>query len=91
MLVAIIKNADRTYEYLYEIQNELISFHIDKNGFSLSDNSYINKLISKFNYNSSCEYLTNFKQYKVYYDPSTNLKHLIIKLRIMKCFLDSME
>ena len=44
MLVAIIKNADRTYEYLYEIQNELISFHVDKNGFSLSDNSYINKL-----------------------------------------------
>ena len=43
MLVAIIKNADRTYEYLYEIQNELISFHVDKNGFSLSDNSYINK------------------------------------------------
>lgn len=77
MLVAIIKNADRTYEYLYEIQNELISFHIDKNGFSLSDNSYINKLISKFNYNSSCEYLTNFKQYKVYYDPSTNFKHFI--------------
>lgn len=77
MLVAIIKNADRTYEYLYEIQNELISFHIDKNGFSLSDNSYMNKLISKFNYNSSCEYLTNFKQYKVYYDPSTNFKHFI--------------
>lgn len=77
MLVAIIKNADRTYEYLYEIQNELISFHVDKNGFSLSDNSYMNKLISKFNYNSSCEYLTNFKQYKVYYDPSTNFKHFI--------------
>lgn len=77
MLVAIIKNADRTYEYLYEIQNELISFHVDKNGFSLSDNFYINKLISKFNYNSSCEYLTNFKQYKVYYDPSTNFKHFI--------------
>ena len=40
MLVAIIKNIDRTYEYLYEIQGKLISFHIDKDGFSLSNDPY---------------------------------------------------
>ena len=61
MLVAIIKNIDRTYEYLYEIQGKLISFHIDKDGFSLSNDPYINTIISKFKYNSSCEYLTDFK------------------------------
>lgn len=77
MLVAIIKNIDRTYEYLYEIQGKLISFHIDKDGFSLSNDPYINTIISKFKYNSSCEYLTDFKNYKVYYDSLTGFKHFI--------------
>ena len=77
MLVAIIKNIDRTYEYLYEIQGKLISFHIDKDGFSLSNDPYINTIISKFKYNSSCEYLTDFKNYKVYYDSLTGFNHFI--------------
>ncbi len=77
MLVAMIKNIDRTYEYLYEIQDKLISFHVDKNGFSLSDYSYINTIISKFKYKSSCEYITDFKACKVYYDSSTGFKHFI--------------
>ena len=41
MLIGIIKNIDKTYEYLYKINNELISFHVDNNGFSKSNKSYI--------------------------------------------------
>ena len=39
MLIGIIKNIDKTYEYLYKINNELISFHVDNNGFSKSNKS----------------------------------------------------
>ena len=78
MLAAIIKNADNTYEHLYKINNDLVSIHIDNNGVSLSDNSYINNIISKFRYNNSYEYISDFSGYKVYYDPTTGFKHFIL-------------
>lgn len=78
MLIGIIKNIDKTYEYLYKINNELISFHVDNNGFSKSNKSYIAFLISKFKYNKDCEYISKFKEYDVYYDPNTKLKHFLL-------------
>ena len=78
MLIGIIKNTDKTYEYLYKINDELISFHVDNNGFSKSNRSYIDFLISKFKYNEDCEYVSKFKEYDVYYDPNTKLKHFLL-------------
>lgn len=78
MLIAIIENKDKTYEYLYKINNELISYHIDKSGFSNSNLNYLNDLFLKFKYNSNCKYLSNFKEYEVYYDREMNLKHFLL-------------
>ena len=78
MLSTIIKNIDNTYEHLYIIENKLIPFHIDKDGISISDISYINKLISKLKYNNMCEYIMDFNSYKVYYNSSTGFKHFIL-------------
>ena len=47
MLIAIIENKDKTYEYLYEVNNKLISYHIDKHGFSNSNLDYLNNYLVK--------------------------------------------
>lgn len=78
MLIAIIENKDKTYEYLYKINNELIPYHVDKIGFSNSNVDYLNDLFLRFKYNSNCKYLTYFKEYEVYYDKEMDLKHFLL-------------
>lgn len=78
MLISIIENKDKSYEYLYKINNELITFHIDKSGFSNSNIDYLNSVFKKFKYNSNCNYLTKFNEYEVYYDKEMDLKHFLL-------------
>ena len=78
MLISIIENKDKSYEYLYKINNELITFHIDKFGFSNSNIDNLNSVFKKFKYNSNCNYLTKFKEYEVYYDKEIDLKHFLL-------------
>lgn len=78
MLIAIIKNNNGTYEHLYKMKDTVIPYHIDKNGVSISDETYINSLLSKFKYNKSHTYITRFKEYDVYYDFEMNLKHFLL-------------
>lgn len=78
MIVAIIKNNDNTYEYLYVFNNMITPLHVGKNGFSKSDESYISSVLSMFKYSKDCEYLMKFKEYDVYYDLKTNLKHFLL-------------
>lgn len=78
MLIAIIENKDKTYEYLYEVNNKLISYHIDKHGFSNSNLDYLNSVFLQLKYNLNCKFLTNFREYKVYYDKEMDLKHFLL-------------
>lgn len=78
MLVGIIKNLDKTYEYLFEKDNDLVSLHVSAYGFSKSNASYINSIFSKFKLNNDCEYLTKFRGYDVYYNHLTGFKHFLL-------------
>lgn len=78
MLVGIIKNLDKTYEYLFLKDNTFVSLHVSVDGFSKSNTHYINSIFSKFKLNNDCEYLTEFREYDVYYNSITGLKHFLL-------------
>lgn len=78
MLVGIIKNLDKTYEYLFLKDNTFVSLHVSADGFSESNIYYINSIFSKFKFDNNCEYLTKFREYDVYYNSLTGLKHFLL-------------
>lgn len=78
MLVGIIKNLDKTYEYLFLKDNTFVSLHVSVDGFSKSNTHYINSIFSKFKLNNDCGYLTKFREYDVYYNSITGLKHFLL-------------
>ncbi len=77
MLDGIIKNSDNSYELLKVINGKLGAFHVSKDGFSKSDNKYINTILNKLHFNSNCIYLTDIDGYSIYYDRETSFKHFI--------------
>lgn len=77
MILAIIKNLDGSLDYIKLENNILVCDNYSKNGVVRRNDNYIDKFFSVLHYNENCVYIDKYKDYDVYFDEKTNLKHFI--------------
>ena len=77
MYDSLIRNPDGSIDYIKIIDDKLSCINFSNNGVKQGNINNIISFFKNFLYNSDCKFVGFYKDYEVYYDEKSHLKHFV--------------
>jgi len=77
MYDALVRNIDGSIDYIKIKGGKLICVNYSKNGVTKSNSYRLHEIFSGFLFNQNCNFVGYYKDYEIYYDEVTGIKHFL--------------